>query len=1176
MDVSNSGWSLLNEEIINDATTCGNYKLAGGDGVLGAGAFMAKSYSSLIPHIQVRLEFYFMKIGNWNNNNFIVLADSSTISTFTFNPSTDSSAYKVCGPLSYSCALRQIDVLFSHSSTSLNILLTTDLTLDATQSSWGIYNLSLTLILCDSSCKTCLLPNNADACMSCNSGFYLQNIVGPSKCQPTCPAHTFSDSLLNICGICDSSCSGCSNYGTNFCTSCYSGSFLNIDHTCVTICSEGYYPDSITNQCLPCDQSCSFCVTSGASQCLSCKTNFYFQSTIIPTFCISSCPLHSYLNTTNNTCLPCYLTCLTCSGPSAMECIICLPYPSYLFLISSAPSQCVCPVGYYFDSSEVSCQICDESCKSCSGMGTADCHTCNNSLYLQSANGPNYCKIDCKEGFYQYSWNRTCLNCDDSCKTCKYLGLNNCLTCPDGLFLQVPPGPSYCRSSCLSGFYQDNSTNECKICDISCVECINGSNTGCFSCSNNYYFETYNVSNNISLGKCVLKNTIVPSLRNGSTSLSYIMKFSSNYSYVYSFYSNKTTISIEGIENSSYTFKITQILETDIWIIDFTVNFSIINYPLMCVNLNPPHEILSNFSLKLSNYTLYNRMQYYYYLKSSIINIINVTKTITNDLNSISSNSYFANNIFAISSSYIFQTMIVMDMIKFLRYLDIKYPENVLVIFQASFPIGDLIPNIYLPVDEKEDKMPKIFQDYSISPYNFNNAGNNLIETMCYWFMGVIALVFARFFKSSQNKYVKVSIFLISMIFIWNYSLSYFLSNYISIVFFTFLAYRFPTSSNSLGIFNLFFSIILGILLFLLYPFLLFQIIKMRRDKNEKKTKVIPSIKEANDLALVLNLKSPMGTNNSREINKYSDDLILDSLDVLPSPIQSQDEVNNALKNIDNLSTSIKKFGNSPLAVYKTHIINYFNKISQFISLFTQSPSTTTNRTQLPSPTMIKTIKCVNTRWSFSQKIMELSEKSPSPRIDQAKEIKLQKLKELRHYGCLFESFKHNSRWQSYFVLLSLIRDVIYSLLITLSYENPFSGLIMCIILENSYILSLLIIRPFKEKTELLQNLFNECCFLSAISFAFYMAYMEKYSIIDEEFKIKLGWGIVFSNLLLLAAFVIRMLVEWLKIFYELIKELFRKIKRKLSNNKVQDINENKKADKGILEKIIEMENFFR
>lgn len=80
--------------------------------------------------------------------------------------------------------------------------------------------------------------------------------------------------------------------------------------------------------------------------------------------CIADCGNHFFATKTPNVCNPCHVSCLTCSGALANQCLSC---SSGTFL--NLNKECVsdCGVGFYGDTSDNKCKSCDSTCHTCNG-----------------------------------------------------------------------------------------------------------------------------------------------------------------------------------------------------------------------------------------------------------------------------------------------------------------------------------------------------------------------------------------------------------------------------------------------------------------------------------------------------------------------------------------------------------------------------------------------------------------------------------------------------------------------------------------------------------------------------------------------------------------------------------------------------------------------------------------
>ncbi|EWS75215.1 leishmanolysin family protein (macronuclear) [Tetrahymena thermophila SB210] len=429
---------------------------------------------------------------------------------------------------------------------------------------------------CDISCKTCSKPKDANQCLSCNDGAFLDGTkctlcTSPcktcdtlsTKCSSCVTNYTYDNSKNQCNPDCDISCKTCSKpKDANQCLNCNDGAFLDGTKctlctlpckTCDTVstkcssCVTNYTYDSSKNQCNPdCDASCKTCSNpKDANQCLSCNDGAFLDGTKC-TLCTPPCKtcdtssskclscIPSYqLDNSNNKCNPtCDVSCKTCSQPidpnSCLSCndgffldgTKCSACSSPCKTCDSSSTKCLsCVANYTYDSSKNTCSpICDSSCKNCSKPNDPNaCTSCNDGSFLDG-NKCTVCTSPCKtcdtqatkclscvtDYTYDSSKNQCNPDCDISCKTCsKPKDANQCLSCNDGAFLdgtKCTLCTSPCKtcdtlstkcSSCVTNYTYDNSKNQCNPdCDISCKTCSKPKDANqCLSCNDGAFLD---------------------------------------------------------------------------------------------------------------------------------------------------------------------------------------------------------------------------------------------------------------------------------------------------------------------------------------------------------------------------------------------------------------------------------------------------------------------------------------------------------------------------------------------------------------------------------------------------------------------------------------------------------------------------------------------------------------
>lgn len=168
-----------------------------------------------------------------------------------------------------------------------------------------------------------------------------------------------------------------------------------------------------------------------------------------------------------------------------------------------AKMVCECDPGF-FENNGV-CEQCDSSCGECSGTATK-CTKCKSGMKLQKAKCVSFCSTS-----YFFDSSFKCTRCNTGCFSCS-LHPNNCQECEIGYFLdgnKCKPCFSHCATcnggsatnyttcetpyflygskcveSCNDGYFSDESTHICQLCQNNCDKCL--SVETCTKCKNGF------------------------------------------------------------------------------------------------------------------------------------------------------------------------------------------------------------------------------------------------------------------------------------------------------------------------------------------------------------------------------------------------------------------------------------------------------------------------------------------------------------------------------------------------------------------------------------------------------------------------------------------------------------------------------------------------------------------
>ncbi|XP_033928587.1 proprotein convertase subtilisin/kexin type 5 isoform X1 [Melopsittacus undulatus] len=287
-------------------------------------------------------------------------------------------------------------------------------------------------------------------------------------------------------GPCNAECSkvGCDGPGPDHCTDCMHYYYKSKNNTriCVSTCPPGHY-NADKKRCKKCSPNCETCVGGHSDQCMTCKSGYYLNE--VTNSCITNCPDGFYLDKNKLVCRKCSENCKTC-----VEYQICTECKHGLSLHGT---KCAirCEEGKYHNGKE--CEPCHRSCATCAGGGVDACINCTQGYFMEDGR----CVQSCSSGYYldhsTESGYKSCKRCDASCLDCSGQGDRNCTSCPSGYNLDT--GVCMVGTVCKDGQYLDDSQN-CQLCEASCQKCIGPEPDNCISCPLTRVFDD---------GRCIMQ-----------------------------------------------------------------------------------------------------------------------------------------------------------------------------------------------------------------------------------------------------------------------------------------------------------------------------------------------------------------------------------------------------------------------------------------------------------------------------------------------------------------------------------------------------------------------------------------------------------------------------------------------------------------------------------------------
>ncbi|CAG9335197.1 unnamed protein product [Blepharisma stoltei] len=145
---------------------------------------------------------------------------------------------------------------------------------------------------------------------------------------------------------------------------------------------------SVTSLTLTTCIGCSLCPIDNSNACLySCNIDKYWSGSSCAS-CLSECSSKGCVRADKNCNLCQDVICEICDDYTS-TCITCKTNASLL------GTSCQCNSGYYWNTNNESCEVCESTCKTCKGSTYLDCLTCADGRYIVSG----ICTLSCPLGY---------------------------------------------------------------------------------------------------------------------------------------------------------------------------------------------------------------------------------------------------------------------------------------------------------------------------------------------------------------------------------------------------------------------------------------------------------------------------------------------------------------------------------------------------------------------------------------------------------------------------------------------------------------------------------------------------------------------------------------------------------------------------------------------------------
>ena len=1013
-------------------------------------------------------------------------------------------------------------------------------------------NYSVCFYNCTHTCRSC---SDMTTCTSCYPNAILSSI-GTCECLQgfywnevsPCPSDDVSTCLK--CLNCHPSCKSCWGPLSTQCDLCREPEVLN-QGSCLPACPAGLLTDESDLSNRTCVGSCP-------------ASSFLLQQ---QEACISDCQngsfAHMFNDYSNMTCGTCSPQCVECRGTST-NCTVCA-LGKWLWHGTCYES---CPNQSYPLVDGASCGDCASNCQTCS-VKSGNCSKCITGLYLFDYQGMGGCASNCPLEYYADNSTGSCKSCSGNCLQCD--SLKNCMVCQPGYeisgsggcllikpFVNVTLTPT---SDPLVFCLNFSAPLNLAIGDLSVLwpqggglpfslaQTLRDPNSKAsiynliYSIPNTVNASTLNFTRPfiVYINDSLTNVSIAPNYLSSNLTLTSQSKILTRKSLDFRlFYLNQTyPVLAEFILNGTtllpslsplffagviYTSNVTitpplgiasaihpcNYAEKCLPYLEISLNFSqsVISAPILTLSLSPTLVASfpeMDFIRTQASITLLDSVVLSPETQSLITGTSAAMGKVQTASDSMASTSFLLN--LANMASVRFLAML--DLLKFYRYLNVKYPANMQQIFSSEFDFASWTL-LDFPTDPRDPQSERKFQDYMISSYFLNNANISLFQLAFCYFLGLRVLVLAkksRFFRSAVELdwrelrgklslllFLRCCINIASKLIVWNFIVSQFLSGFNENMLYVLVTFRWPPIISPIGRANFAIANLFLIIMFCFLSFLAHRTHRIRQILRRN---------------IVLPFSGDSPVKGLQEAPRFEE-----SIEHKPKNIE------NPLDFSDFFDLSPTIFQRQSVFQHEGHQVVPWEKLKNLVEKDLEKSNRETILPQTTSQKKTPFSLKIPPRKPLDSSVEESTARTrnPSPMLSQ-KPTNTNENEEMRlrtRYKLLFQQASAKRWLQSYFIFFELGREFIVSVFLTTLCDQP---VIASILVESLNILMFLIVlffRPYNEKRDWFLALLGDVGLNIGGLVCVFLALMDQNKDWDYEKRMNLGWIFVFANIIMM------------------------------------------------------------
>jgi hypothetical protein len=236
-----------------------------------------------------------------------------------------------------------------------------------------------------------------------------------------------------------------------------------------------------------------------------------------------------------------------------------------------------------------------------------------------------------------------------------------------------------------------------------------------------------------------------------------------------------------------------------------------------------------------------------------------------------------------------------------------------LAVFETKLELFQFLPSLNLEEDKRDRKPDGLFDFYNVSPYIVNNSGGIIANSIFIFLICIVFLLLSACITNYNNAIIEMIFHILRGILIWNFFISYVLSNYQSNILYSGCGLKWYSLESEYGIVNFAVACMFGLFNLGAPIFIFIKITQIRGIRNRENKEEMHVQKELGTLKSKLDSLNEFDRSTKKNFTKKIEEAIsIDGVDGDESKAKfyPEDDTTDFQKNLEKLRKNLISIDN--------------------------------------------------------------------------------------------------------------------------------------------------------------------------------------------------------------------------------------------------------------------------